>query len=146
MSVAVAKPKDIADAGPADWLDEMMGDMKDKNLIPINHLPKILPPLRDDRPVNVSTCYRWMQEGCRGHKLRFLTIGSRRFTKPEWLREFFMALNTGPAEVSPTLIAPAEPRPAPPTRAEQDTDRRLDAYLGPKSGKPARRGRAVAAK
>jgi hypothetical protein len=134
--------EDILDARPVDWLDQLTGELKEKPLIPANQLPKILPSLRNDRPVNVATCHRWMMEGCRGHKLRSLTIGSRRFTKPEWIREFFEALNAGPARAAP---APApEPVAAPPTRAEQETDRRLDCYLGPKSGKSGRKRQAAA--
>jgi Protein of unknown function (DUF1580) len=145
MSAATTTKDHLLDARPADWLDELIGELKDKGLIPANRLPKILPPLRNDRPVNVSTCYRWMLEGCRGHKLKYATIGSRRFTKPEWLREFFEALNGGPAEVMSAPIPASEPERAAPTRADQETDRRLDAYIKLKSGKTARRQKAGAA-
>jgi hypothetical protein len=68
-----------------------------KDFIPLDRVPNFLPPLRGDRPVNVSTIYRWTIDGCRGVKLRYLTLASKRFTTREWLAEFLSRINGQPA-------------------------------------------------
>lgn len=125
----------------ADWLDEALGDLKDEALIPLSKLPQVLPSLRGDRPINLSTVHRWALEGCRGHKLQCVAVASRRYTKPEWLREFFDALNAGSVADSTAPEPTPDPTPEPEqrTRAEAETDRRLASYLEPHGRKPKRR-------
>jgi len=42
---------------------------------------------------HISTMHRWRLRGVRGVKLRTQLIGGRRYTKPQWLDEFFEALD-----------------------------------------------------
>jgi hypothetical protein len=46
--------------------------------------------LTPGRP-NISTLWRWWRHGVRGHKLKTIVIGGRRFTSVIWLEEFAAA-------------------------------------------------------
>jgi hypothetical protein len=54
---------------------------------------KRLPRLRNNRPVAVSTLWRWARSGCRGRILETLLVGRVRVTSPGALTRFFAALS-----------------------------------------------------
>lgn len=49
--------------------------------------------LRDDRPVHVSTLWRWATSGIRGVRLETAMVGGVRVTSDGALRRFFAALS-----------------------------------------------------
>jgi Protein of unknown function (DUF1580) len=94
-----------------------------KNLIPLNKVPNFLPPLRNDKPINLATIYRWTNKGCGGVELRYAMMGTTRCTTLEWLAEF-VNKSTGQQNESPVVPLPASPKKS--RAADDDTDRRLD--------------------
>jgi hypothetical protein len=54
---------------------------------------KRLPRLRNNRPVHVSTLWRWARSGCRGRTLETLLVGGTRVTSTRALRQFIAALS-----------------------------------------------------
>lgn len=66
----------------------------------------------------VSSIWRWAQRGVRGHRLRTVVIGGRRYVLLADLEEFLTALNTD-ASSSPVRSPSAEQR-------ADDAERRLD--------------------
>src|SRR5438094_291072 len=75
-----------------------------------------LPHLQRERPVHVSTLWRWAMQGLRGIKLDSLKIGGTRVTSAEALQRFIAALNAA--------TPPADPTPG--GRHEEALDRELD--------------------
>lgn len=65
-----------------------MIDVTNETLILPTEASKILPKQKGKK-LNVSTVYRWMQTGLRGHRLEFICIGGTRFTSHEALNRFF---------------------------------------------------------
>ena len=58
--------------------------------------------LAQDLNVHVSTPWRWILDGCRGHKLPSILIGSRRRVRVADLQAFLTAIN---ADAGLTLAA-----------------------------------------
>jgi hypothetical protein len=61
-----------------------------RNPIPLAEVPRLLPGRTSPK-----TVHRWVADGLHGGrvKLKSLKIGGRRYTTPEWLREFVASLN-----------------------------------------------------
>lgn len=55
-----------------------------RDLIPLERVPSVLP----SRP-HCNTVRRWASKGCRGVRLRTVSIGRKRCTTDAWLMEFF---------------------------------------------------------
>jgi hypothetical protein len=113
-----------------------------KNLIPLNKVPNLLPSLRNDKPINLATVYRWTNRGCNKVKLRYAMVGTTRCTTPEWLAEF-VAKTTGQQNESPVVAPPAARKRS--RAADDDTDRRLDQMYKKSSTKKSGNRKAVGA-
>jgi hypothetical protein len=118
-----APPPPVLSLGDLDRLRE--------DYFPLDRVPNLIPPLRRDRPVNVSTVYRWTNEGCKGVRLRYVTLASKRFTTREWLAEFFAAMN---GQDAATEDARSMPEPDRESADDPAVDRKLDRFMGPKAG------------
>ena len=57
--------------------------------------------------VNVSTIWRWVLRGVRGHKLESALIGGQRFTSIEALERFIGRINT-PTGISSSVRTPKQ--------------------------------------
>ncbi len=68
-----------------------MIDVTNETLIKPTEASKIVSKQKGakGKKLNVSTVYRWMQTGLRGHRLEFICIGGTRFTSHEALNRFF---------------------------------------------------------
>lgn len=77
-----------------------------------------LPRLQQDRPVHVSTLWRWAMQGLRGIKLETIKIGGPRVTSAQALQRFIAALSNA--------APPAAPIPK--ARHEEAVDRELDKF------------------
>lgn len=53
----------------------------------------------------ISTIWRWVRAGVRGHKLESWHIGALRYTSVEAIERFFEATNSSPGTPSPTKSA-----------------------------------------
>lgn len=56
--------------------------------------------------VAVSTAWRWMLRGCRGHRLETFAVGGKRYTTAEAFSRFVAATN-GQSNVAPVASAKA---------------------------------------
>ena len=65
-------------------------------LIPLEQVSAMLP----GRP-NRSTVFRWAQRGCRGVRLRTVSVGRRKCTTEAWMWEFFEQLSLARADAEP---------------------------------------------
>jgi hypothetical protein len=79
---------------------------------PLAQAARRLPRLRNNRPVHVSTLWRWALSGLRGVRLETALVGGVRVTSNDALRRFFAALNDVPA--------PANRRP------DEEVEKKLD--------------------
>jgi hypothetical protein len=111
-----------------------------KNLIPLNKVPNFLPPLRNDKPINLATLYRWTNKGCGGVKLRYTMVGTTRCTTLEWLAEFINRPTDQQIE-APVVVPPIAAKKS--RAADDDTDCRLD-QMYKKAGKKKSGNRKVA--
>jgi hypothetical protein len=57
---------------------------------------------RGDRPINVSTLWRWATVGCRGIRLETILAGGSRATSLEAVERFFEALTVQADPSAPT--------------------------------------------
>jgi hypothetical protein len=114
----------------AGLLSERLDELRD--LIPLNRVPRMIPvELRDGHPIHVATIYRWSARNL----LKTVRIGSRIFTRPEWVAECLDAFNQRIEEPPARRVTPA-PSPPPATHNDREVDRRLDRLMGPKKGHP----------
>lgn len=61
--------------------------------IPLRDVPALL-PRKGGKKISVSALYRWTgTHGLRGVRLRTAQIGGARYTRQEWLSEFFSELS-----------------------------------------------------
>ena len=113
--------------------DEHLNDRQLDTLqdaIPINEVPRRL-PRRGGKKVHISTVWRWVNRGVRGVKLESLTIGGRRYVRPEALEVFLEALNRPQT---------AAPQPQQPTQRRREAERaarevaRILGERGPRQG------------
>jgi hypothetical protein len=65
----------------------------DDDIVSLAEAARRLPHLRNNRPVHVSTIWRWSVCGLRGIKLETTLCGGVRVTSGAALRRFFAALN-----------------------------------------------------
>lgn len=98
----------------------------------MQHLATILGQLDDRKTpnqwarilnVNPSTVWRWMETGCRGHRLPFVRVGNRRFVSVVSMEGFLAALNAGTADAE-------TPAPAAAVTARRDRTTAEAARLG----------------
>ena len=68
--------------------------------------------------VHVTTAWRWILRGVRGHRLEAGYVGGRRFTTIESLERFIAAINTSPGETPPVRRSKQRERTI--ARAESD--------------------------
>lgn len=73
-------------------------DIDSENLVTLAEARKLFPT----RP-HISTIWRWIQRGTRGHRLETCYVGGRRYTSAEAVARFLANLNSDGAP------APAEP-------------------------------------
>jgi hypothetical protein len=77
-------------------------DPLNEQVFPLAQAAKRLPRLRNNRPVAVSTLFRWAQSGLRGARLETVRVGGVRVTSVAALRAFFAALSAPPAPTQET--------------------------------------------
>ena len=65
-----------------------MSSVLEQELISLKQACKIIPT----RP-HVATIWRWVERGCRGHKLESWLVGGQRFTSTAALETFFAKIN-----------------------------------------------------
>lgn len=101
-----------------------MIDVTTEALVPLNQVPKLLPPRPSGKRLHISAVYRWVQRGVRGVKLESVRIGGTTYTSREALQRF---AETGqPAEPAPiAAVTPARRR-----RQIEAASRRVEAILG----------------
>ena len=58
--------------------------LRTADLIPLEKVPALLP-----NPPDRSTVFRWVLKGCRGVRLRTVSVGRTRHTTERWLLSFF---------------------------------------------------------
>jgi hypothetical protein len=79
------------------------------DLVPLQRVPAMLP----GRP-HRSTVFRWAQRGCRGVRLRTVSVGRTKCTTEAWLWEFFEQIAAARADQTPCPRAtgrlPGRPR------------------------------------
>src|SRR6266699_3286420 len=71
---------------------------------PLAEAARRLPRLRNNRPVSVSTLWRWAFRGLRGAVLETAMVGGVRVTCVAALRRFFEALDRHPSPPRPTAV------------------------------------------
>jgi hypothetical protein len=59
---------------------------------PFTKAARLLPRLRNNKPVHASTLWRWAMSGVRGVRLESILIGGVRVTSPAALQRFFEQL------------------------------------------------------
>ena len=67
---------------------------------------KLLPRLRADRKVHVSTLYRWIKRGVRGVRLEAAKIGRTCVTSREAIQRFVDRITAAPTAVPVTPVLP----------------------------------------
>src|SRR5262245_55912039 len=75
-------------------------DSTQETVIPFSQAADELPRLRRGRKINVSTLYRWSNEGCRGEVLETVQLGATRCTSREALQRFFQRLSEAKQSMS----------------------------------------------
>jgi hypothetical protein len=73
-----------------------MIDLSSETLLTLAQAARLRPPGRRGRPTHVSTIYRWIARGVRGHKLQAIRLGGALFTSREALQRFAEQLTLGP--------------------------------------------------
>jgi hypothetical protein len=85
----------------------------DEKPLTFSKAARLIPPLRQDRPVSPATIWRWSSRGCRSVdgksvKLESWKVGGRTVTSAEALGRFLDALNGGGTN-SPLPSSPNPP-------------------------------------
>ncbi len=80
-----------------------MIDLNRENVISLREATKLVPPMRRNRPVNLSTVWRWALRGSRGVKLETLRLPGGLVTSREALQRFAVRLSGG----EPTAETPS---------------------------------------
>src|SRR4051794_35842743 len=89
-------------------------------LVSFREVARRLPPLREGKPVNVSTVHRWCTRGLRGVRLEYVQVGGTKCTSEARLSRFFSRLGS-------SQTAPDQPEKKPCQRAEPaDVECQLD--------------------
>lgn len=71
---------------------------------------------------HLSTIHRWRLRGVRGVRLRTCLVGGRRFTRPEWLRQFIVASSEAGDQHAVPRTEPARDREKAIRAAEAELD------------------------
>ena len=82
-----------------------------ENLLTLPDAAKRLPRRRRDRPVHVSTLYRWISRGVRGVRLEAVQIGGSLYVSQQSLQRFadcLTVVNSACASNQPKRAAPIE--------------------------------------
>ena len=69
-----------------------MIDLENENLVLLKDVCRMFPG-RSGRGVSLSTIWRWMLTGRKGHKLESLIVGGQRYTSKEAVHRFTAACN-----------------------------------------------------
>jgi hypothetical protein len=72
----------------ADRQDSVVIDIGNEQLLPLNEVPKFLPPRGNGKRVHISAIYRWAQRGIRGTRLEVIRVGGTTYTSREALQRF----------------------------------------------------------
>jgi hypothetical protein len=72
-------------------------DLLAERVISFKEASELLPPLRGNKKVHVSTLYLWSQRGCKGVRLEVARVGASPVTSREALSRFVQALTSGRA-------------------------------------------------
>ena len=90
-------------------------------LVSFREVARRLPPLREGKPVNVSTVHRWCTRGLRGVRLEYVQVGGTKCTSEARLSRFFSRLGG-------SQTAPDQPEEKPSRQAElAKVESKLDA-------------------
>lgn len=65
-----------------------MIDIAHEQLVPLQQVPRLLPPRLSGKRVHVSAIYRWAQRGVRGNRLEVIRVGGTTYTSREALQRF----------------------------------------------------------
>ena len=98
-----------------------MIDLATEQLVPLQEVPRLLPPRPSGKRVHVSAVYRWAQRGVGGTRLEAVRVGGTTYTSREALQRF---ARTPPDGVPP----PHTPDPGR-QRQIQDAARRVQGLL-----------------
>jgi hypothetical protein len=73
-----------------------MIDPLNENVISLSAAARLLPRLRNNKPVNPSTVWRWSVHGVKGKRLETVKVGGVTATSVEAVRRFLRAINGQP--------------------------------------------------
>lgn len=85
-----------SEAGQSPTVSEI-SSVKLSDLIPLEQVSRMLP-----RRTHRSTVFRWAQKGCRGVRLRVVSVGGVKCTTQQWLLAYFDALQQRRDSTAPT--------------------------------------------
>lgn len=80
-----------------------MIDINAEELVTLRQAARMLPKRRQDRPIHVSTLFRWVQAGVKGIKLEHVVIGGALHTSKQALQRFADALTAQRSGEAPNL-------------------------------------------
>ena len=109
-----------------------MIDINNETLIPLNQVPRRVPPRANGKRVHISAVYRWTSRGVRGVILEAIKIGGTTYTSAEALQRFGDRLANGSPGPSETDLATPRTR----QREIERAARMLQKELGPRSRIP----------
>ena len=112
-----------------------MIDLASEQLVPLQQVPRLLPPRVTGKRVHLSAVYRWAQRGVRGVRLEVVRVGGTTYTSREALQRF--------AAPPPSLVPVTPPDPVR-QRQASEAARRVQQLLAPQGHGP-RPGVVVAA-
>jgi hypothetical protein len=69
-------------------MDSAVIDIGNEQLLPLNEVPKLLPPRRNGKRIHISAIYRWAQRGIRGTRLEVVRVGGTTYTSREAMQRF----------------------------------------------------------
>jgi hypothetical protein len=81
-----------------------MSDLLREQVISLSKAAKLLPHIRNNKPLAPSTLWRWANVGLRGVRLETVKCGGSTVTSVEALERFHAAINSAPTPiVAPTI-------------------------------------------
>ena len=69
-------------------------------MLTFNEVSEIVAAATGRKPPHISAIHRWRSAGVRGRKLKAQRIGSRWYTRSEWLTEFLVEPPAAPERLS----------------------------------------------
>ena len=88
-----------------------MIDLEREHLISLAQAAKLRPAGRQGRPTHVSTVYRWISRGVRGHRLEAIRLGGAWYTSVSALQRFANLLSHESVQIplsTPTDQSPSQ--------------------------------------